>query len=471
MALAKATQKMREEATCSICLSLMTEPRSISCGHIFCRRCIEGIPSKVYTYSNMYYQEPVVIQHPCPQCRVPFCKTSMRPNKQLENLIEIIKELDQEMTCKEHGEKLHLFCEDDGQLICWRCERSPQYKGHDTALVEDACLGYKELLQEAVTNLRELEKECMNQKEFMTKQITEWNRKVKLQRQKIQDDFKDLHSFLQEEEKSYLCRLEKENEQTLKALRDSEASLERKRRELERHIQHLEDRCQGSAQKLLQDVKGALSRSSAVKLENPEALSLEIHTVCDVSELYFDVRQLLRGYQVNVTLDPETAHRELILSEDQRQVTRGSPQCDVHDSPRRFTVYPCILGHEGFTSGRHYFEVYVGEGIQWNLGVCMENVQRDTRTKLNPQAGFWAISLSTKASYTAVTYPPTPLPMREKPLLVGVFLDYEAGAVSFYNMTTASHIFTFPRASFSGTLRPYFRVYPCSPLFLPPPDE
>ncbi|XP_019490463.1 PREDICTED: E3 ubiquitin-protein ligase TRIM38-like [Hipposideros armiger] len=92
----------------------------------------------------------------------------------------------------------------------------------------------------------------MKQKEFMTKQITEWNRKVKLQRQKIQDDFKDLHSFLQEEEKSFLWRLEKENEQTLKALRDSEASLQRKRRELESHIQHLEDRCQGSAQKLLQ---------------------------------------------------------------------------------------------------------------------------------------------------------------------------------------------------------------------------
>ncbi|XP_019486843.1 PREDICTED: E3 ubiquitin-protein ligase TRIM38-like, partial [Hipposideros armiger] len=189
------------------------------------------------------------------------------------------------------------------------------------------------------------------------------------------------------------------------------------------------------------------------------------------SELYFDVRQLLRGYQVNVTLDPETAHRELILSEDQRHVTKGRPQRDVHNSPRRFTAYPCVLGHEGFASGRHYFEVYVGEGIQWDLGVCMENVQKDTRMKLNPQSGFWAISLSNNGSYTALTYPPIPLPMREKPLLVGVFLDYEAGAVSFYNMTTASHIFTFPRASFSRKLRPYFRVYPSSPLSLPPPDE
>ncbi|XP_019488741.1 PREDICTED: E3 ubiquitin-protein ligase TRIM38-like isoform X1 [Hipposideros armiger] len=462
MTSATDTKRMREEATCSICLSLMTEPQSISCGHSFCQRCIEGFLDN---------QQPNLRQHPCPQCRAPFNRTSLRPNKQLGNLIEAMKKLDLEMMCKEHGEKLHLFCEDDGQLICWCCERSSQHKGHNTTLVEDACSGYKELLQEAVTNLRELEKECRNRKEFMTKQITEWNTKVELQRQKIQDDFKELHNFLQEEEKSFLWRLEKENEQTLEALRDSEASLERKRRELESHIQRLEDRCQDSAQKLLQDVKGTLSRSWAVKLDTPYAPPLKIQTVCDVSELYFDVTKLLRGYQVNVTLDPETAHRELILSERQRQVTWEPFQNNVHDSPRRFTTYCCVLGRQGFTSGRHYFEVYVEGGTQWELGVCMENVQRDTYTKPKPQSGFWAIRLCTKVNYIALTCPPTPLPMRERPLLVGVFLDYEAGAVSFYNMTTDSHIFTFPRASFWGKLRPYFRVYPSSPLFLPPQYE
>ncbi|KAM5200722.1 E3 ubiquitin-protein ligase TRIM38-like isoform 2-T4 [Hipposideros larvatus] len=460
MASATATKRMREEATCSICLSLMTEPQSISCGHSFCQRCIEGFLDN---------QQPNLRQYPCPQCRAPFCRTSLRPNKQLGNLIEAINKLDLEMMCKEHGEKLHLFCEDDGQLICWCCERSSQHKGHNTTLVEDACSGYKEELQKAVTNMRQLEKECRNRKEFMTKQITEWNRKVELQTQKIRDDFKELHRFLQEEEKSYLLKIEKEKEQTLKALRDSEASLERKRCELESHIQRLEDRCQDSAQKLLQGVKGALSRSSAVKLELPDAPSLEIQTVCDVSELYFDVKQLLRGYRVNLTLDPETAHRELILSEDQRHVTRGAPQDNVKDSSLRFTAYPCVLGHEGFTSGRHYFEVYVGEGTLWGLGVCMENVQRDIRRRQEPQSGFWVIRLCTKASYIAKTSFPPLFFLRKQPRLVGVFLDYEAGVVSFYNMTTASHIFTFPRASFSGTLWPYFQVYSSSPLSLPPP--
>eukprot|EP00069_Balaena_mysticetus_P019547 bmy_12197T0 len=334
MASTPITKKMREEATCSICLQLMTEPVSINCGHSYCHWCI-------MSFCEM---QPWLGLFSCPQCRVPFKMASLRPNKQLGNLIEAIKEMDQEMLCEEHGEKLHLFCEDEGQLICWRCDRGLQHKGHTTALVEDACQGYKEKLQEAVTKLRQLEEECMNLKVFTAKQITEWN------------------SFLHEEEKSYLWKLEKEKEQTLRRLRDNEATLEQKSHELESYILELEHKCQGSAQNLLQDVKDTLSRSWAVKLEQPEALSLDLHTVCNVSELYFDVKKVLRSYQVSVTLDPDTAYYELILSEDRRQVTRGCPQENLDTSSRRFSALPCILGCESFTSGKHYFEVFSEDG-------------------------------------------------------------------------------------------------------------
>lgn len=115
-----------------------------------------------------------------------------------------------------------------------------------------------------------------------------------------------------------------------------------------------------------------------MKLETSEAVSLELHTMCNVSELYFDVKKMLSSHRVNVTLDPDTAHHELILSEDRRQVTRGYTQENQNISSRRFTAFPCVLGSEGFTSGRRYFEVDVGEGTGWDLGVCMENVQRGT---------------------------------------------------------------------------------------------
>jgi hypothetical protein len=151
-------------------------------------------------------------------------------------------------------------------------------------------------------------------------------------------------------------------------------------------------------------------------------------------------------------------------------VTRGYSQENLESSSKRFTAFPCVLGSEGFTSGRHFFEVDVGEGTDWDLGVCRENVQRGTDMKQEPEFGFWTIRLCKENKYVALTSPLTSLHLSEQPLVVGVFIDYEAGLVSFYNMSTGSHIFTFPKASFSDTLLPFFQVYQHSPLFLPIPD-
>ncbi|XP_006923551.1 E3 ubiquitin-protein ligase TRIM38 [Pteropus alecto] len=464
MASASTAKKMREEATCSICLNLMAEPVSISCGHSYCHLCLVGF------LDNLCYTQPQLAKFSCPQCRAPFRRASLRPNKQLGSLIDAVKELDQEAWCREHGEQLQLFCEDDGQLICWLCERVARHRGHSTALVEDASQGYREKLQEAMANLRHLEEECTSHTAVTAQQITEWKEKMKNRRQKIQSDFKNMQSFLREEEKCYLWRLEKENEQVLRKLRDSAASLGQKSHELGTCILELERRCAASAQKMLKDVEDTLRRIWAVKLEPPEDPPSEVQTVCDVSQLYLDVRGLLRRHQVSVTLDPDTAHRELILSEDHRQVTRGYPQENLDASPKRFATSPCVLGREGFHSGRYYFEVDVGEGTAWDLGVCFDSVQRHTDTEPQPRSGFWAIRLCARAGYVALTCPVTSLPLAEQPLAVGVFLDCEAGLVSFYNTATASHIFTFPKATFSDTLRPYFQVHQYSPLFLPPPD-
>ncbi|XP_054985575.1 E3 ubiquitin-protein ligase TRIM38-like [Sorex araneus] len=460
--MASGMSAMREEATCSLCRKLMTEPVSIDCGHSFCHLCIAakiertllGLPWNLH----------------CPQCQAPFKRESLRPNKQLQNLIETIKQMEREKLCAEHGERLHLFCEDDQQLICWRCERSPPHKGHSTALVEDVCQNYKEKLQKAVKKLKDADHLCWSYALFTKEQITEWEEKVELRRQEIQSDFKTLHNFLHEEEESYLWRLEKEKELTLSRLQDNKAALEKQSQEFKNHILELERKCQDSAQNLLKDIKDTLSRSSDVNVETQNLLSLELHTVCNVSELYFDVTKMLRRYQVSVTLDPDTAHHELILSKDQRQVIRGCPQRKP-DTPRRFRVLPCVLGFESFISGKHYFEVDVGKGSQWVVGVCLENVSRDVATAQAPQSGFWAIGLCENKGYLALTSPPTSLPLRVQPEVVGIVLDCDAGLVSFYNATAGSHIYTFPKASFSQAVQPYLQAYHYCPLFLPPTDE
>ncbi|XP_070253716.1 E3 ubiquitin-protein ligase TRIM38-like isoform X2 [Myotis yumanensis] len=260
MASASASKKMREEATCSICLHLMAEPVSISCGHSYCQACLlrfMGPPS-----SPRSQQDTDTFS--CSLCRAPFQRGSLRPNRHVHSLIAALRELEQEqeqeLSCQEHGERLHLFCEVEGQLICWRCERDGRHKGHNTVLVEDAGPGYREKLLEAVRKLRQLKEECTNQKAVTATQIAQWKEKIEAQRQKIQAEIQKLHSVLREEETSYLQRLESERERILQRLKDSEADLDQQSRELESHILELEERCQGSTQKVLQDVKGALSR-------------------------------------------------------------------------------------------------------------------------------------------------------------------------------------------------------------------
>ncbi|KAG6921971.1 butyrophilin subfamily 1 member A1-like [Chelydra serpentina] len=164
-----------------------------------------------------------------------------------------------------------------------------------------------------------------------------------------------------------------------------------------------------------------------------------------------------RRYAVNVTLDPATAHPNLVLSEDRKSVRRGETRQDLPDNPERFDHCYCVLGAEGFMGGRHYWEVEVGHKMRWDLGVCRESVRKKGKVTYSPKNGYWTMWLR-GGEYLASTYPRTPLPVSVRPSRVGIFLDYEAGEVSFYNVTDRSHLFTFTD-TFSGKLHPYF--HPC----------
>ncbi|KAM7229302.1 hypothetical protein CapIbe_019418, partial [Capra ibex] len=161
---------------------------------------------------------------------------------------------------------------------------------------------------------------------------------------------------------------------------------------------------------------------------------------------------------VNLTLDAATAHPSLFLSEEGRRVTWQEPCQELPSSPERFVSIPCVLGQLHVNSGRYFWEVEVQNVHSWDLGVCRNNVERNGRVTMSPQNGFWAIRLY-NGEYWGLTSPETSLTLKEKPLHVGVFLDYEAGDISFYNMTDGSHIYTFSKQTFYGVLRPLFRLW------------
>ncbi|KAI1888636.1 hypothetical protein AGOR_G00187190 [Albula goreensis] len=164
----------------------------------------------------------------------------------------------------------------------------------------------------------------------------------------------------------------------------------------------------------------------------------------------------VRQPAVDVTLDPDTAHPSLILSEDGKQVRLGGTRQDLPDTPKRFTYVVCVLGKEGFSSGRHYWEVEMKSKTDWTVGVAMRTAKREGPLLFRPRAGYWTVRLK-NGEYLSNRQPPTPLRLREKPSTVGVYVDYERGQVSFYNAEARSHIYSFTGYTFTERLYPLFR--------------
>ncbi|XP_067228585.1 E3 ubiquitin-protein ligase TRIM39-like isoform X2 [Chanodichthys erythropterus] len=160
-------------------------------------------------------------------------------------------------------------------------------------------------------------------------------------------------------------------------------------------------------------------------------------------------------FAVDVTLDPDTANPRLILSDDGKQVSEGDIKQDVPENPKRFDYSPCVLAKEGFSSGRFYYEVQVKGKTQWNVGVARESINRKKHTWRSPDKGVWAVT-HWNDKYVAHDSKFVSLSLSVKPEKVGVFVDYEEGLVSFYDVDSRSHIYSFTGQTFTDKLYPYF---------------
>uniref|UniRef100_A0A8C2XVG7 Si:dkey-46i9.6 n=1 Tax=Cyclopterus lumpus TaxID=8103 RepID=A0A8C2XVG7_CYCLU len=165
-------------------------------------------------------------------------------------------------------------------------------------------------------------------------------------------------------------------------------------------------------------------------------------------------------WSVDVTLDPDSANPWLQLSQDRHQVRHLGAWQDLPDRPERFDTVVIVLGRDGFASGRHYWEVQVGDKDDWYMGVANSSVNRKGRISVSTAQGYWALAMKKGQGYRASTSPPVLLPLDPKPKRVGVYVDYEEGQVSFYDVKALTHIYTF-KDTFTEKILPFFYLYCC----------
>ncbi|XP_070981324.1 butyrophilin subfamily 1 member A1-like [Oncorhynchus clarkii lewisi] len=184
-------------------------------------------------------------------------------------------------------------------------------------------------------------------------------------------------------------------------------------------------------------------------------LALAVHwTHLASDELRGHYFETIRRHAVDVTLDPDTAHCKLILSDDGKQVRHGELDQVLSDNGKRFTNWSCVLGNVGF-SGKFYYEVKVEGKTEWTLGVVIQSINRNESFIPMPNNGYWTVELK-DGECTANADSPVTFTPREGPQKVGVFVDYEKGQVSFYNVEDRSHIYSFTDCTFTEKLYPFF---------------
>ncbi|XP_046522967.1 E3 ubiquitin-protein ligase TRIM4 [Equus quagga] len=466
-------EDLQEELTCSICLDYFEDPVSIECGHNFCRGCLHRSWA------------PGGRPFPCPECRQLSSPAALRPNWALARLTEKTRRRRQGPVppgvCGRHWEPLRLFCEDDQRPVCLVCRESQEHQGHSMAPIDEAFESYREKLLKIQCSLMAKMKKAMDLQDVEVKNAAEWKEKLKNQRLRFSTEFAKLHRFLAEEEQLFLQRLSKEEEEVKKKGKENMLRLNQMIASLRKLIAEVGEKSQSSTLELLQNPKDVLTRSENQDV-NYSLEVLNVKTVCRIPMM----KEMLKRFQVAVNPAEDTAHPKLIFSQDGRYVKNGAsasswplfstawsyftgwrnPQKPTQFA-ERFQHLPCVLGKNVFASGKHYWEVENRDSLEIAVGVCREDIMGIVdSSKVSPNLGIWAICWSPAGCRPLTSFPVSPT--KQEPALqrVGVFLDYGAGEVSFYNAVDGVHLHTFS-CSFASCLRPFFWLSPLASLVIP----
>ncbi|XP_076014898.1 E3 ubiquitin-protein ligase TRIM21-like isoform X1 [Genypterus blacodes] len=408
----------------------------------------------------------------CLKCEASYCQTHLEPHLtaarlRSHQLIHPVDNLEDRM-CKTHNKPLELFCKTDQTCVCSLCPVL-DHKNHEFVPLKEECERRKAKLEKTVAEIQQkmqqtqLKIQEIKQSEQLSREAADRKKAVGLQifttlKQHVEDIQADFMETVEEKQKSTKKQAEdfiKELQQELSELTVTAAEVEKLLRS-EDHLHLLQSFSSINAPPTKDWTQVRVhQRSHEGSLEKAVA-QLEETISKEVKKLLKVELKRIQQFAVDVTLDPDTANPNLILSDDEKQVHDTDVRKNLPDKPQRFDRCVNVLGKQSFSSGRFYFEVQVKGKTAWTLGVTTETSKRKGEITLGPTDGYWTVWLRNENEYKALIGPSVPLSLKSKPEKVGVFVDYEEGLVSFYDVDAAALIFSFTGCSFTHKLLPLF---------------
>ncbi|XP_046696094.1 zinc-binding protein A33-like [Silurus meridionalis] len=446
-----ASKISKEDLSCPVCRKIFKNPIVLSCSHTLCKVCL-----RKFWETNGSKECPVCIKKP---------SVTVNPlNLVMKNLCErFLQEksqkssLDCEMVCSLHSEKLKLFCLEDQQLVCVVCRDSKKHTDHKFCPVDEAITDCKEELKTALKPLQEKLKIFEDCKRTWSQTAEHIKIQAQHTEQQIREEFEKLHQVLRDEEAARIAALREEEEQKSLMMKEKIEKLSRDISSLSDTIGAVKEEMRAEDVSFLQNYKTTVKTQCT--LQHPEELSgALIHVAKHLANLKFRVWEKMKDAvrYTPVTLDPNTAHPNLIVSDDLTSVRLRNEKQKLPDNPERFDFRWYVLGSEGFNSGTHCWDVEVGESTEWLVGVMTEATQR--KEDLNSISGIWQVGyrrgeygkLSTLQSSTSLS-------LKQKIRRIRVHLDWDGGKLSFSDPLTDTHIHTFTH-TFTDKLLPLLNV-------------
>ncbi|ELK11164.1 Tripartite motif-containing protein 15 [Pteropus alecto] len=367
-----------------------------TCGHTFCRLCLP----------------PPSHRGAQPSSRVLLCPLCKEKEKTEILMAPVPLGPLGETYCKEHGEKIYFFCENDAEFLCVFCREGPTHQAHTVGFLEDAIQPYRNRLRSRLEALSMERDEIEDIKSREDQKIQVLLTRIESKKQQVEAAFEKLQQELRKQHCLLLARLTELERQIWKERDEYISKVTEEVTWLGVQVKELEEKCQQPASELLQTTAEAEPSPIPVLKLFPEYTAIG-------------------GV---VILDPQTASRSLVLSEDRKSIRYTRQKQNLPNSPLRFESLPAVLGSAGFSSGRHRWqvEVQLGERGGCMVGVAGEGVKKRGEQGLSTDEGVWAVIFSHQQCW-ASTSPGTDLPLNNIPRSMAVALDYEAGQVTLLN--------------------------------------